>query len=112
MRLQDEGVVVLQVPLCMMDGRAAVAGIWPPQDLADRLIAARSALSCYRTGSERCRACHFAMELPLALARASDAAVLEGDSAAGRHLLASAVRAAGSLAPTGGGAAALEQRCL
>ena len=52
------------------------------------------------------------MELPLALARASDAAVLEGDSAAGRHLLASAVRAAGSLAPTGGGAAALEQRCL
>jgi hypothetical protein len=38
MRLQDEGVVVLQVPLCVMDGRAAVAGIWPPQDLADRLI--------------------------------------------------------------------------
>ena len=95
MRLQVEGVVVLQVPLCMMDGRAAVAGIWPPQDLADRLIAARSALSCYRTGSERCRACHFAMELPLALARASDAAVLEGDSAAGRRPWSSGACSAG-----------------
>ena len=102
---------MLQAPLCVMEGQAAVAATWPPQDLADRLIAARSGLSCYRTGSERCRACHFAMELPLALARASDAAVLEGDSAAGQQLLASAVRAAGSLAPAGCGAAASLQRC-
>ena len=103
---------MLQAPLCVMDGQAAMAATWPPQDLADRLIAARSALSCYRTGSARCRACHFAMELPLALARASDAAVLEGDSAAGLQLMQSAVRAAGSLAPMGCGAAAAPQRCV
>ena len=108
MWLQDEGKDVLQAPLCVMDGQ--VAGTWPPQKLADRLIATRSALSCYRTGSARCRACHFAMELPLALARASDAAVLEGNSAAGLQLLESAVRAAGSLAPAGGGAAAALHR--
>ena len=110
--LQDEGKDVLQVPLCVMEDHAAAAATWPPQTLVDRLIAARSPLSCYRTGSERCRACHFAMELPLALARASDAAVLEGDSAAGLHLLESAVRAAGSLAPTGCGAAASLRQCL
>ena len=103
---------MLQVPLCVMEGHVVVAATWPPQDLADRLIAARSALSCYRTGSARCRACHFAMELPLALARASDAAVREGDGEAAQHLLASAVRAAGSLAPAGSGAVASLQRCL
>lgn len=92
-----------QIPLCVLEDQGAAS--WPPQSLADRLIATRSALTCYRTGSERCRACHFAMELPLALARASDAAVLEGDSAAGRQLLESAMVAAGSLAPTGCGAA-------
>lgn len=90
-----------QTPMCVLEDRLAPPAAWPSPRLADRLIAARSALSCYRTGSERCRACHFAMELPLALARASDAAEMEGDGQAAQFLLASAVRAAGSLAPTG-----------
>jgi hypothetical protein len=92
--------------MCVMEEHAIAAATWPPQKLADRLIAARSALSCYRIGVARCRACHYAMELPLGLARASDAATLEGDCAAAEHLLELAVRAAGSLAPAGCGAAA------
>lgn len=90
--------------MCVVEDRAAAPGTWPSPALADRLIGARSALSCYRVGSERCRACHYAMELPLALARASDAAEREGDEAAARALLESAVQAAGSLAPAGCGA--------
>jgi hypothetical protein len=83
----------------MLEDRMAPA--WPSAPLADRLIALRSGLSCYRAGSNRCRACHFAMELPLALARASDRAEQEGDSAAAQRLLETAVQAAGSLAPAG-----------
>ena len=95
---------MLEAPLCILEDRAAPPEAWPSPRLADRLIAARSALSCYRAGSPRCRACHYAMELPLALARASDAAELEGDEQAARSLLESAMRAAGSLAPLGCGA--------
>ncbi len=90
-----------QTPLCVLEDRKALAAAWPSSGLAGRLIAERSKLSCYRAGSPRCRACHYAMELPLALARASDAAEREGDSEAAQQLLESAVRAAGSLAPAG-----------
>lgn len=90
--------------MCVVEDRVASPDLWPSPRLAGRLLDARSALSCYRTGSERCRACHYAMELPLALARASDAAEREGDAAAAQALLESAVRAAGSLAPGGCGA--------
>ena len=92
-----------QRPMCMLEDRMASASAWPSPRLAGTLLAMRSGLSCYRTGSNRCRACHFAMELPLALARASDRAEQEGDSAAAQQLLESAVRAAGSLAPAGCG---------
>jgi hypothetical protein len=106
----DEGGAVAQIPLCVMEDETAAAATRPAQNLAVRLIAERSALSCYRTGVAQCRACHFAMEVPLALARASDAAVQQGDSLAAQQLLESAVRAAGSLAPAGCGAAAALHR--
>ena len=84
-----------QVPLCALGDRAVAPGCWPPRGLAGRLIEARSGLGCYRTGSARCRACHFAMEVPLALARAADAAGREGDAEGARRLIDQAFQAAG-----------------
>jgi hypothetical protein len=79
---------------------------WPPSGLAGRLIEARSGLGCYVPGSARCRECHFAMELPLALAlaRASDAAGRDGDADAARRLIDSAFAAAGLPGRSGGAA--------
>lgn len=91
-----------QAPFCAPEDHGPTPAAWPPRGLAGRLIEARSGLGCYRTGAARCRACHYAMEVPLTLARAADAAGREGDLEGARRLIGSAFAAAGLPAPAGG----------
>ncbi len=93
---------VPRTPFCVLDDRVLAPDAWPPRGLAGRLIEARAGLACYRTGSAQCRACHYAMELPLALARAADVAGRDGDADGARRLIDSAFVAAGLPVPSGG----------
>jgi hypothetical protein len=76
---------------------------WPPRNLAARLIGTRSSRDCYQHGSERCAECQFAIELPVALARAADDAARDGKEELAHHLISRAYYVADMLVPPSAG---------
>jgi len=64
---------------------------WPPRRLATMLISTRSTLDCHTAGSVSCAACRYALELPLALARAADDAAADHMNAGADELIAKAL---------------------
>lgn len=89
------------LPAGDLRGRADAVSAWPPRSLASDLMGSRSGLDCSQPGRAECAACRFAMELPLGLIRAADAAVQEGRSDEALSLVRTAYQAAAALVPAG-----------